>query len=149
MANRTAASWGAVTPSTKKGLLSHRTHFNGFRYLRMLKSMKTWVSTQKEFFQSFFKHSSFFVLCVLARSCSVIVLHWKWRKQRKEQSNAQCHVKQRIRIFEKISEHVKVVKSLYQRFPVHHSPGFRHDVCGEAGIENISTSSLQSTWSSN
>ena len=59
----------------------------------------------------------FFVLCLLARSCSVLILHGKWRKQRKEQSHAQCHVTQRIRIFDKISENVQVTKSLYQRFP--------------------------------
>ena len=33
-------------------------------------------------------------------------------KQRKEQSHAQCHVTHRIRIFDKISEHVKVAKSV-------------------------------------
>ena len=32
-------------------------------------------------------------------------------KQRKEQSHAQCHVKDRIRIFDKISDHVKTPKS--------------------------------------
>ena len=31
---------------------------------------------------------------------------------RKEQSHAQCHVTHRIRIFDKISEHVKVAKSV-------------------------------------
>ena len=61
----------------------------------------------------------FFVLCLLALSCSVLILHGKWRKQRKEESHAQCHVTQRIRIFDKISEHVQVAKSLYQRFPLH------------------------------
>ena len=70
----------------------------------------------------------FFVLCLLAWSCSVLVLHGKWRKQRKEQSHAPCHVTQRNRIFDKVSEHVYVAKSLYQRFPLHHSPGFMHDV---------------------
>ena len=71
-----------------------------------------------EFFNSFSNPSSLFVLCVLARSCSILVLHWKWRKQRKEQSHAQCHVTHRIKIFDKVSEHVKVAKSLYQRFPL-------------------------------
>ena len=57
------------------------------------------------------------------RSRSVLLgprfaLDWNWRKQRKEQSHAQCHVTYRIRIFDKISEHVKVAKSLYQRFPL-------------------------------
>ena len=33
-------------------------------------------------------------------------------KQRKEQSHAQCHVTHRIRIFDEISEHVKVAKSV-------------------------------------
>ena len=50
---------------------------------------------------------------VFARSCSLLskYLPISW-KQRKEQSHAQCHVTHRIRIFEKISEHVKVAKSV-------------------------------------
>ena len=48
---------------------------------------------------------------VFARSCSLLskYLPILW-KQRKEQSHAQCHVTHRIRIFDKISEHVKVAK---------------------------------------
>ena len=48
---------------------------------------------------------------VFARSCSLLskYLPISW-KQRKEQSHAQCHVTHRIRIFDKISEHVKVAK---------------------------------------
>ena len=48
---------------------------------------------------------------VFARSCSLLskYLSISW-KQRKEQSHAQCHVTHRIRIFDKISEHVKVAK---------------------------------------
>ena len=51
--------------------------------------------------------------CVFARSCSLLskYLPISW-KQRKEQSHAQCHVTHRIRIFDKISEHVKVAKSV-------------------------------------
>ena len=50
---------------------------------------------------------------VFARSCSLLskYLPISW-KQRKEQSHAQCHVTHRIRIFYKISEHVKVAKSV-------------------------------------
>ena len=50
---------------------------------------------------------------VFARSCSLLskYLPILW-KQRKEQSHAQCHVTHRIRIFDKISEHVKVAKSV-------------------------------------
>ena len=50
---------------------------------------------------------------VFARSCSLLskYLPISW-KQRKEQSHAQCHVKDRIRIFEKFSEHVKTPKSV-------------------------------------
>ena len=50
---------------------------------------------------------------VLARSCSLLskYLPISW-KQRKEQSHAQCNVTHRIRIFDKISEHVKVAKSV-------------------------------------
>ena len=50
---------------------------------------------------------------VLARSCSLLskYLPISW-KQRKEQSHAQCHVRDRIRIFDNISEHVKVAKSV-------------------------------------
>ena len=32
-------------------------------------------------------------------------------KQQKEQSHAQCHVRDQIRLFDKISEHVKVANS--------------------------------------
>ena len=50
---------------------------------------------------------------VFAHSCSLLskYLPISW-KQRKEQSHAQCHVTHRIRIFDKISEHVKVAKSV-------------------------------------
>ena len=50
---------------------------------------------------------------VFARSCSLLskYLPISW-KQRKEQSHAQCHVTHRIRIFDKISEHVKSAKSV-------------------------------------
>ena len=50
---------------------------------------------------------------VFARSCSLLskYLPISW-KQRKEQSHAQCHVTHRIRIFDKISEHVKIAKSV-------------------------------------
>ena len=50
---------------------------------------------------------------IFARSCSLLskYLPISW-KQRKEQSHAQCHVTHRIRIFGKISEHVKVAKSV-------------------------------------
>ena len=50
---------------------------------------------------------------VFARSCSLLskYLPISW-KQRKEQSHAQCHVTHRIRIFDKIFEHVKVAKSV-------------------------------------
>ena len=50
---------------------------------------------------------------IFARSCSLLskYLPISW-KQRKGQSHAQCHVTHRIRIFDKISEHVKVAKSV-------------------------------------
>ena len=50
---------------------------------------------------------------VFARSCSLLskYLPISW-KQRKEQSHAQCHVTHRIRIFDKITEHIKVAKSV-------------------------------------
>ena len=50
---------------------------------------------------------------IFARSCSLLskYLPISW-KQRKEQSHAQCHVTHRIRIFDKISEHDKVAKSV-------------------------------------
>ena len=55
---------------------------------------------------------------VFARSCSLLskYLPISW-KQRKEQSHAQCHVTHRIRIFDKISEHVKVAKSVDNAVP--------------------------------
>ena len=82
----------------------------------MLKIDKTGVSTSKE---SIFGYSCRLWLLswrrarVFARSCSLLskYLPISW-KQRKEQSHAQCHVTHRIRIFDKISEHVKVAKSV-------------------------------------
>ena len=70
---------------------------------------------------------------VFARSCSLLskYLPISW-KQRKEQSHAQCHVTHRIRIFDKISEHVKVAKSVdiavpelavTKTTPANHVPG--------------------------
>ena len=82
----------------------------------MLKIYKTGVSTSKK---SIFGCSCRLWLLswrrarVFARSCSLLskYLPISW-KQRKEQSHAQCHVTHRIRIFDKISEHVKVAKSV-------------------------------------
>ena len=82
----------------------------------MLKIDKTGVSTSKE---SIFGCSCRLWLLswrrarVFARSCSLLskYLPISW-KQRKEQSHAQCHVTHRIRIFDKISEHVKAAKSV-------------------------------------
>ena len=81
----------------------------------MLKIDKTGVSTSKE---SIFGCSCRLWLLswrrarVFARSCSLLskYLPILW-KQRKEQSHDQCHVTHRIRIFDKITEHVKVAKS--------------------------------------
>ena len=51
MANHTATSWGAGTPSTIQGSLGEKTHFHGFSYIGisyiMLKIDKTGVSTSK------------------------------------------------------------------------------------------------------
>ena len=48
---------------------------------------------------------------VFARSCSLLSKYLPISsKQRKEQSHVQCHVTHRIRIFDKISEHVKTAK---------------------------------------
>ena len=82
----------------------------------MLKSMKTGVSTSKRvYFRVFLalRLLSWRRARVFARSCSLLskYLPISW-KQRKEQSHAQCHVTHRIRIFDKISEHVKVAKSV-------------------------------------
>ena len=50
------------------------------------------------------------------------VLHLKWRKQRKEQSHAQCHVTDRIRIFDKFILNMSKLQNrpflLYQRVPL-------------------------------
>ena len=83
----------------------------------MLKIDKTGVSTSKRVYFRMFLPSLASVMaarpCFFARSCSLLskYLPISW-KQRKEQSHAQCHVTHRIRIFEKISEHVKVAKSV-------------------------------------
>ena len=82
----------------------------------MLKIDKTGVSTSKRVYFRMFLPSLASVwrrARVFARSCSLLskYLPISW-KQRKEQSHAQCHVTHRIRIFDKISEHVKVAKSV-------------------------------------
>ena len=82
----------------------------------MLKIDKTGVSTSKRvYIRMFFRLwlLSWRRARVFARSCSLLskYLPISW-KQRKEQSHAQCHVTHRIRIFDKISEHVKVAKSV-------------------------------------
>ena len=48
MANHTATSWGAGTPSTKQRSLGEKTHFYGFRYIGYIVLDKTGVSTSKE-----------------------------------------------------------------------------------------------------
>ena len=82
----------------------------------MLKIDETGVSTSKRVYFRMFLPSLASVMRrarVFARSCSLLskYLPISW-KQRKEQSHAQCHVTHRIRIFDKISEHVKVAKSV-------------------------------------
>ena len=82
----------------------------------MLKIDKTGVSTSKRVYFRMFLPSLASVMAArpcFARSCSLLskYLPISW-KQRKEQSHAQCHVTHRIRIFDKISEHVKVAKSV-------------------------------------
>ena len=82
----------------------------------MLKIDKTGVSTSKRvYFRMFLPSLASFMAArhVFACSCSLLskYLPISW-KQRKEQSHAQCHVTHRIRIFDKISEHVKVAKSV-------------------------------------
>ena len=63
---------------------------------------------------------------VFSRSCSLLSKYLPISlKHRKEQSHAQCHAKHRIRIFDKISEHVTIPKFqngqilLSQRMPLH------------------------------
>ena len=52
---------------------------------------------------------------VFSRSCSLLSKYLPISlKQRKEQSHAQCHVKHRIRIFDKISEHVTIPNFQYR-----------------------------------
>ena len=80
----------------------------------MLKIDKTGVSTSKRVYFLKFLPSLASVMAArpcFARSCSLLskYLPILW-KQRKEQLHAQCHVTHRIRIFDKISEHVKVAK---------------------------------------
>ena len=80
----------------------------------MLKIDKTGVSTSKRVYFRMFLPSLASVMAArpyFARSCSLLskYLPISW-KQGKEQSHAQCHVTHRIRIFDKISEHVKTAK---------------------------------------
>ena len=111
MTNHTVTSSGAGSPSTKQGQLGNTTHFTAFRYL-MLNSKKIRVSTRKRvYFQKFLQSlasvvaAAFMFLLVLALCCrSTCQFHGN------SESHAQCHVRDRIRIFD-ISEHVKVANS--------------------------------------
>ena len=82
----------------------------------MLKIDKTGVSTSKRVYFRMFLPSLASVMAARPYFCSFLLLLSKYLpiswKQRKEQSHAQCHVTHRIRIFDKISEHVKVAKSV-------------------------------------
>ena len=99
MADHAATRWVAGAPSTKQESLGEKTHFNGFRYTKgsiMLKNEKKRVSAPKKSLSmscySLYGRSGHLVLCVLARSALVFVLHCKWRKQQREPSHAQCHI---------------------------------------------------------
>ena len=80
----------------------------------MLKSMKPGVSTSKRvYFQKFF----LFLACVMAARpcfCSFLVfvveVHANFVETAKRASHDQCNVTDRIRNFDKFSEHVKVPK---------------------------------------
>ena len=80
----------------------------------MLKIDKTGVSTSKRVYFRMFLPSLASVMAARPYFCSFLlfVVEVPAWKQRKEQSHAQCHVTHRIRIFDKISEHVKVAKSV-------------------------------------
>ena len=77
----------------------------------MLKIDKYGVSTSKRVYFRMFLPSLASVMAARPCFCSFLskYLPISW-EQRKEQSHAQCHVTHRIRIFDKISEHVKVAK---------------------------------------
>ena len=97
----------------------------------MLKIDKTGVSTSKRvYFRMFLP---FLASVMAARPCFcsfllfVVEVPANFWKQQKEQSHAQCHVTHRIRIFDKISEHVKAAKSVDIAVPelaVTSLPGF-------------------------
>ena len=80
----------------------------------MLKSIKTGVSTSKRVFLRVFtvyvaSQAMSFSVCSLGLASLRFAL--KISKTAKELSHAQCQVTHRIRIFDKISEHVKMAKS--------------------------------------
>ena len=83
----------------------------------MLKIDKTGVSTSKRVYIRMFLPSLASVMAARPCFCSFllfvveVLVNFAW-KQQKEQSHAQCHVTHRIRIFDKISENVKVAKSV-------------------------------------
>ena len=92
---------------------------------------------------------------VFARSCSLLskYLPISW-KQRKEQSHAQCHVTHRIRIWQNFwtCQSCKIGWYCCTRACRYISPRalcITSLSCGEAGIEYIATSWVQSTGVSN
>ena len=119
MENHTAKKLGRRGSKHQTRIFRRKDSFLRFPLHRValcLKSIKPVLAPQKE---SIFSRSCRLWLLswrrarVFARSCSLFskYLPISW-KQRKEQSHAQCHVTHRIRIFDKISEHVKVAKSV-------------------------------------
>ena len=80
----------------------------------MLKIDKTGVRTSKRVYFWMFLPSMASVMAARPCFCSfllfVVEVPANFVETAKEQSHAQCHVTHRIRIFDKISEHVKVPK---------------------------------------
>ena len=107
--------------SYKRGRMGSKDQTRIFKqkdsFLRL--SLHSWKSTKnrvlapkKSLSRGYYSLSELSVCVVLGvpvRSALVLVLHWKCRKQRKEQSHAWCHVTRRIRTFQ-IFEYVQISK---------------------------------------
>ena len=111
----------------------------------MLKSIETGVSTSKRVFLEFPKLSSCFVLHVLARLFPLASSLNSFLAGTFVKTCSICHVR-----FERTFDRIFEI-SLYQRFRyiTPRVQGMTSLSCRDAGIQNISTSSIQSTASSN
>ena len=118
MAHHTAKKLGRRGSKHQTRTIRRKDSFLRFplHKVALLQIDKTGVSTSKRVYFRMFLPSLASFMAARPYFCSfllfVVEVPANFVEQRKEQSHAQCHVTHRIRIFDKISEHAKVAKSV-------------------------------------